>query len=214
MPPMDDDIELIHLDEALLVVRKPAGLLSVPGRGPDHADCIAARVQRRVSDALIVHRLDMATSGLLLMARGAEMHRRLSRLFAERQIDKRYEAVVAGCPAEAAGTIDLPLICDWPNRPRQKVDPVQGRPSLTRWQRLGDDAAAGTARLALEPVTGRSHQLRVHLLSIGHPIVGDELYAPSPWREAAPRLLLHACRLAFAHPANGTLQVFEDAAPF
>jgi tRNA pseudouridine32 synthase/23S rRNA pseudouridine746 synthase len=214
MPAMDDDIELIHLDAAMLVVRKPAGLLSVPGRGPENADCVAARVQRRVPDALIVHRLDMATSGLLLMARGAEMHRRLSRLFADRQVDKRYEAVVAGCPAEASGAIDLPLICDWPNRPRQKVDPLTGRASLTRWQVLGRDATAGTARLALEPVSGRSHQLRVHLLSIGHPIVGDELYAPTPWREAAPRLLLHACRLAFAHPADGTPQVFEDTAPF
>ena len=120
MPAMDDDIELIHLDAAMLVVRKPAGLLSVPGRGPENADCVAARVQRRVPDALIVHRLDMATSGLLLMARGAGMHRRLSRLFADRQVDKRYEAVVAGCPAEASGAIDLPLICDWPNRPRRR----------------------------------------------------------------------------------------------
>ncbi|MDQ5896594.1 MAG: tRNA pseudouridine32 synthase / rRNA pseudouridine746 synthase [Pseudomonadota bacterium] len=209
-----DDIELIHLDEALLVVRKPAGLLSVPGRGPENADCVAVRVQRQVPDALIVHRLDMATSGLLLMARGAEMHRRLSRLFAERQVDKRYEAVVAGCPHAQAGEIDQPLICDWPNRPRQMIDPERGRPSLTRWQRLEHDADAGTSRLALEPVTGRSHQLRVHLLSIGHPILGDDLYAPAPWRAAAPRLLLHACRLTFRHPADDRPVQFEDAAPF
>ena len=216
-----DPIALIHLDEALLVVRKPAGLLSVPGRGPGNADCVAARVQRRVPDALIVHRLDMATSGLLLMARGAEMHRRLSRLFADRQVDKRYEAVVAGCPGAQAGEIDAPLICDWPNRPRQMIDAERGRPSLTRWRRLdgggnggSGDGAAGTSRLSLEPVTGRSHQLRVHLLSIGHPILGDELYAPPPWREAAPRLLLHACRLAFVHPARGEPVHFEDPAPF
>ena len=134
--------------------------------------------------------------------------------FERRQIGKAYVARVAGAVSGEAGRIGLPLICDWPNRPRQKVDPLTGRASLTRWQVLGRDATAGTARLALEPVTGRSHQLRVHLRSIGHPIVGDELYAPTPWREAAPRLLLHACRLAFAHPADGTPQVFEDTAPF
>ncbi len=208
------DITFAHIDDALLVVRKPAGLLSVPGRGPQHADCVAARVQRLYPDALIVHRLDMATSGLLVMARGADAQRRLSRAFAERLIDKRYAAVVAGLVAGDHGEVALPLICDWPNRPRQIVDHACGKPALTRWRVLSRDETAGTTRVALEPVTGRSHQLRVHLLALGHPIVGDELYAPPPWRQAAPRLLLHACRLSLAHPVDGRTLTLEDAAPF
>lgn len=213
-PPVDTGLTPLFVDDTLLIVDKPAGLLSVPGRGEDKADCLVSRIQVQFADALIVHRLDMSTSGLLVLARGEEMHRLLSKLFRDRLVDKRYVAVVDGLLKAEQGEVELPLICDWPNRPRQKVDPLTGRASLTRWQVLGRDATAGTARLALEPVTGRSHQLRVHLLSIGHPIVGDELYAPTPWREAAPRLLLHACRLAFAHPADGTPQVFEDTAPF
>jgi tRNA pseudouridine32 synthase / 23S rRNA pseudouridine746 synthase len=207
-------LDLLHLDEAFVVVRKPAGLLSVPGRGPERADCVSARVQAQVPDALTVHRLDMATSGLLLMARGLESQRRLSRLFAERHIAKRYTAVVAGQVAGEVGEVALPLVCDWPNRPRQIVDHRVGKPALTRWQVLARDPERDTTRLALEPVTGRSHQLRVHLQSIGHPIVGDELYAPALWQRAADRLLLHACHLAFAHPFTGAALVFDDAVPF
>jgi tRNA pseudouridine32 synthase/23S rRNA pseudouridine746 synthase len=213
-PDAHTPIELLHLDEALVVVRKPAGLLSVPGRGPERADCVSARVQAQVHDALIVHRLDMATSGLLLMARGLESQRRLSRLFAERQIAKRYTAVVAGQVSGDAGEVALPLVCDWPNRPRQIVDHTTGKPALTRWQVITRGPHHDTTRLALEPVTGRSHQLRVHLQSIGHPIVGDELYAPEIWQRAANRLLLHACHLAFAHPFTGAALVFDDAVPF
>ena len=212
--PPQEPLRLHYVDDAIIVVVKPAGLLSVPGRGPDKQDCVIHRVQQDFPQAQIAHRLDMSTSGLLVVARDAAMQQVMYRLFRERAVEKRYIALVAGVVKPECGAIDLPLICDWPNRPRQKVDPLTGRASLTRWQVLGRDATAGTARLALEPVTGRSHQLRVHLLSIGHPIVGDELYAPTPWREAAPRLLLHACRLAFAHPADGTPQVFEDTAPF
>ena len=211
LPP---DIDLLHVDEALVVVRKPAGLLSVPGRGPERADCVSARVQQRLPDALVVHRLDMATSGLLLMARGVAAQRLLSAAFAERLVAKRYTAVVAGQIEADHGEVNLPLLCDWPNRPRQMVDHVRGKPALTRWRVLSRQLAAGTTRVELEPVTGRSHQLRVHLQSIGHPIVGDELYATTQWQQAAPRLLLHACHLAFAHPLSGAALAFDDPAAF
>jgi tRNA pseudouridine32 synthase/23S rRNA pseudouridine746 synthase len=213
-PAHDIDIALLHVDEALIVVRKPAGLLSVPGRGPERADCVSARVQRRLPDARIVHRLDMATSGLLLMARGAEAQRLLSAAFAERRVAKRYTAVVAGQISADCGEVNLPLVCDWPNRPRQMVDHARGKPALTRWQVLSRQPGDDTTRVELEPVTGRSHQLRVHLQSIGHPIVGDELYAPAHWQRTAPRLLLHACHLAFAHPLGGEALVFSDPAAF
>jgi tRNA pseudouridine32 synthase/23S rRNA pseudouridine746 synthase len=203
---------LVYVDDHLLVLEKPAGLLAVPGRGADKQDCLAARAQRLWPDARVVHRLDMATSGLMLMARGATMQRALSLAFAARQVDKHYVAVVAGALTGAAGEIELPLAQDWPNRPRRKVDMEHGKPSTTRWQRLAGDAAA--TRLALEPLTGRTHQLRVHLQAIGHPILGDALYAPTAVAAAAPRLLLHASSLAFAHPANGEPLAFESRVPF
>ncbi|WP_427915491.1 RluA family pseudouridine synthase [Ramlibacter sp. MMS24-I3-19] len=206
--------ELLHVDAWCVVALKPADLLSVPGRGQDKQDCLATRVQSLYPDALVVHRLDMATSGLWLMARGLAMQRRLARAFEQREVHKRYEAVVAGTPSETHGEIALPLGADWPNRPRQQVDPVHGKPSLTRWQVLGPGPRPGTTRLALEPVTGRSHQLRVHLLAIGHPIVGDALYAPPDIAAAAPRLWLHACDLRLAHPATGEPMHWASAAPF
>lgn len=213
-------LDLVHVDAHLLVIDKPAGLLSVPGRGADKQDCLAARVQRLYPDALVVHRLDMATSGLLLMARGAPMQRHLSRAFAERQIGKRYVAVVAGRlegPLPAPGgwaLIDLPLAADWPNRPRRIVDLEHGKPSQTRWRVLAYDAGADATRLELEPVTGRSHQLRVHLQSLGHPILGDSLYAPPEAQARAPRLLLHASELQLAHPATDEPLAWSSAAPF
>jgi tRNA pseudouridine32 synthase/23S rRNA pseudouridine746 synthase len=172
---------------------------------------MARRVQRIVPDALVVHRLDMATSGLMLFARGIDMQRALSRAFAARRVDKRYTAVVAGLVADDEGSIDLPIAADWPNRPRQKIDAERGRPSLTRWRVLARDAATATTRLAVEPVTGRTHQLRVHLHAIGHPIVGDALYAPTA---AAPRLLLHASLLRFADPRSGAPVAVESAPAF
>ncbi len=207
---------VVHEDAHLLALDKPAGLLAVPGRGEDKADCLSARAQRRWPDALVVHRLDQATSGLMLLARGPQAQRALGAAFAGRRVHKRYEALVHGRPAPPAsadgwGEIDLPLILDWPNRPRSHVDHVLGKPSLTRWRPLGWDAATGTTRLALEPVTGRSHQLRVHLQAIGHPIVGDLLYGRE---DAAPRLMLHACALRLAHPATGQALVLESPAPF
>ncbi|MBL8351156.1 MAG: RluA family pseudouridine synthase [Burkholderiaceae bacterium] len=207
-------LAIVHADHTLVVADKPAGLLCVPGRGPERADCLARRVQQRWPDALVVHRLDMATSGLVVFGRGAAMQRALSIAFAERRVDKGYEAVVAGLPADDAGEIDLPLAADWPNRPRQQVDRVAGKPSLTRWRVLQRDPQRGNSRLDLTPVTGRSHQLRLHLAAIGHPILGDELYAPPAWAAAAPRLLLHACRLALPALADGPALQLASPAPF
>ncbi len=200
-----------YVDEALLIVDKPAGLLSVAGRGPAGEDCLHARLLRTWPDALVVHRLDMATSGLIVFARGARAQRMLSIAFAERRVDKRYVAVVAGRPAgdgadaEGWSTIDLPLAADWPARPRQKVDPERGRPSLTRWRRQApaDGYRLAATRVLLQPVTGRSHQLRVHLAAVGHPILGDPLYAPPGAVAASPRLLLHAESLEIPHPFTG-----------
>ena len=205
---------MIHLDSGLVAVDKPAGLLAVPGRGADKADCVSARLQAAYPDALVVHRLDMATSGLMLLARGPEMQRRLSQAFAGRLIDKTYTAVVAGQLAEDAGEIDLPLGADWPNRPRQQVDALNGKPSLTRWRVLSRDVLRGQTRLALQPQTGRTHQLRVHLSAIGHAILGDALYASNAVAAAAPRLLLHASRLTLAHPLTGAPLDLRSEPPF
>lgn len=220
---MHEPPALIYADRWLLAFDKPAGLLAVPGRGADKADCLAARVQARWPDALVVHRLDEATSGLMLMARGAEMQRTLSALFAARQVDKRYVALAHGCPpaenVDAGGwaRIDLPLARDWPRRPRSKVDMGHGRPSLTLWRTLAQHEAPAWAdgitlcRLELRPVTGRSHQLRVHLLACGCPIAGDVLYdAP----DNAPRLMLHAAALRLTHPTSGQTLALQSAAPF
>lgn len=181
---------IVHVDEQLIAIDKPAGLLSVPGRGEDKQDCAWHRLQAIHPEALVVHRLDQATSGLLLFARSPAAQRALSRMFETRQIGKRYLAEVWGEVPQAEGEIDLPLAADWPNRPRQQVDPTHGRPSQTRWRRL--HTASGRSRLQLEPLTGRAHQLRVHCLAIGHPIVGDALYDPA---RPAARLMLHATQL-------------------
>lgn len=198
-----EGLELLHADDQLVAVDKPAGMLSVPGRGAEKADCAASRVQRAFADALIVHRLDMGTSGILVFGRGAAAQRALSIAFAERRVDKRYVAVVSGTMDASEGTIDLPLICDWPNRPRQMVSHERGKPSLTRWRVLArSPGGSPTTRVELEPLTGRSHQLRVHLQAIGHPILGDDLYAPADVQAMAPRLLLHAERLTLPHPGQ------------
>ena len=210
LPAIMPALTVLFSDEALIVADKPAGLLAVPGRGEAGRDNLASRMQALHADALAVHRLDMATSGLMLFARGAEAHRRLSRAFAERQVAKRYTAVVEGLMLADAGEIDAPLAADWPNRPRQRVDEATGRPSLTRWQVLRREVDC--TRLALQPVTGRSHQLRVHLQYIGHPIRGDEFYAALPLK--APRLLLHATGLRFGHPYTGKPMDFESPPAF
>lgn len=186
-------VRIVHVDADLVVIDKPAGLLSVPGR--TEPDCASARVQALYPDALVVHRLDQATSGLLMFARGADAQRALSADFAERRVHKVYTAIVGG-RLEGEGLIDLPLAADWPNRPRQQVDTVHGKPSQTRWRHLASEGAH--SRVALEPITGRSHQLRVHLAALGHPIMGDALYAPPALAQASTRLLLHASELHVA----------------
>lgn len=209
---MAPGFELLFIDDTLLVVNKPAGMLSVPGRGANLQDCMATRVQAEISDALVVHRLDMATSGLLLFARGKAAQRRLSHAFAQREVEKRYVAVVAGSVADDAGQIDLPLITDWPNRPLQKVDFDEGKASVTRYRVV--ERVGGDSRVELEPLTGRSHQLRVHMLAIGHPILGDALYAPSEVLGRAARLMLHAAMLSFVHPVSGAVLCVESEVPF
>ncbi|BAL22396.1 RluA family pseudouridine synthase [Azoarcus sp. KH32C] len=206
---------ILYADDALIVAEKPAGLLSVPGRGEERQDCLAARVQALYADARIVHRLDMATSGLIVLARGAEMHRRMSMAFERQTVGKRYLAQVHGHVDHEGGEIDLPLICDWENRPRQIVD-QRGRRALTRYHVLARDGVGRDAvsRVELEPVTGRSHQLRVHLMSIGHPILGDTLYAPPESAERHPRMLLHAAGISFDHPATQLPVSFESSVPF
>jgi len=227
------DLDVIFEDAHLLVLCKPAGLLAVPGRGPGKQDCLSARAQQRWPDARVVHRLDMATSGLMLMSRGEAMQRALSLAFERHEVRKRYEAVVAGRPAQSAATahdaategwhtINLPIAADWPNRPLRIVDPKHGKPSITRWRELAHDAGTGTTpfappgttRVALEPVTGRTHQLRVHMRAIGHPILGDMLYGDEASQSLAPRLLLHACELSLAHPHSGMPLAFASPAPF
>jgi len=199
-------------DAHLLVLAKPSGLLSVPGRGVDKQDCLSKRVQDLYPQALVVHRLDQDTSGLILMAKGPEAQRRLSRLFETRQVHKRYTAVVYGRPVanqpDESGwqTIDGPILLDWERRPIHIIHP-DGKPSQSRWRALQSSDTA--TLLELEPVTGRTHQLRVHLQSIGHPMLGDSLYAPADIRALSPRLMLHARDIGFTHPFTGQSMSFS-----
>lgn len=214
LPPPHAGLDIAYADDHFLVLNKPSGLLSVPGRGELFHDSLASRVQLEYPQALVVHRLDMQTSGLMVMALGAPMQRALSDLFQARQVHKRYVAVVAGLVANDHGEVNLPLITDWPNRPRQKVDHADGKPALTRWRVVQRDLIQGITRVDLEPVTGRSHQLRVHMMAIGHAIVGDPLYARADARAQADRLLLHAAELALPHPASGQPIHLQSPVPF
>lgn len=224
-------VTCLHADADLLVLDKPSGLLCVPGRGPDKQDCLSARAQQGWPDALIVHRLDQATSGLVVMARSIAAQRALSQAFAERRVHKLYVAVVQGCVAQTAAgagdpsanqseesspwhTIALPIAADWERRPLRVIDATLGKPSVTRWRAVQVDALAATTRVELQPVTGRTHQLRVHMAALGHPILGDALYANAAAHARAPRLLLHAAHIAFDHPATGEAMAFESPAPF
>lgn len=213
-PPPDTGLTLIHADEHLLLFDKPAGLLSVPGRGADKADCMASRARQRYADAMVVHRLDMETSGLFLMARGEVMQKTLSGMFERREMEKTYLALIDGTPKHEHGKIELPLICDWPNRPLQKVDHQIGKPAVTFYELVCSRPELNASLVRLRPVTGRSHQLRVHMLALGHPILGDRLYAPPAVREKAPRLMLHAHSLAFTHPVSGEVREFKTPADF
>jgi len=215
-PPARPVLTVLHETPEFLILSKQSGLLSVPGRLEEHADSLETRARKQFPDALTVHRLDRGTSGLLVMARSKAAHRHLSMQFEKRQTEKTYVAEVWGRMDEDTGTVDLPLRCDWPNRPKQHVDFENGKPSLTHWEVL--TRGEKTTRLELTPITGRSHQIRVHLMSIGHPILGDAFYAQGEaFGEAysiTNRLHLHAETLSFFHPADGRRVSFEDACPF
>ncbi len=209
--PPQDPLVILHEDAEVLLVDKPAGLLSVPGKAPELGDCLITRVQAAFPDALLVHRLDRDTSGVMIFALTPHAQRHLGLQFEKRMTKKTYLARVWGVPSEKSGTIDLPLIVDWPNRPRQMVCHDRGRPAQTDWRLLKDEG--DTARVRLQPRTGRSHQLRVHMLSLGHPILGDPFYATGPAR-AYDRLMLHSEELRFNHPQGGKSVKVRAAAPF
>ncbi len=241
-PPLTPFLDVVHHDDDLLVLNKPSGLLSVPGKAETHRDCLEARARERYPDARIVHRLDNATSGVIVLAMNKKAHRHLSMQFERRHTAKTYIARVWGHVAGDSGRIDLPLICDWPNRPMQMVDFERGKPSQTDWrvlEREGEcsfnsatvdppegalapcnDAVVSAmpgppvTRLELTPLTGRSHQLRVHLLALGHPILGDRFYAPDDALIAADRLQLHAHTLNVRRPADGEPVTFKVPCPF
>lgn len=214
-PPARCALSILHLCDRFVVVDKPSGLLSVPGRGAGKEDCLSARVQAEFPDAMIVHRLDMGTSGIVVMGRGPDAQRQLSVLFQERQVHKRYQALVDGCWTGAAeGEINLPISADWPNRPKQQIDHAAGKPSLTRYRILDVDSTREVSRIELEPVTGRSHQLRVHMEAMGHPILGDDFYGTEASCAKAGRLMLHACFIAFLPPDTGVPVSVASPPPF
>jgi len=209
--PPDTALNVLHHDHEILVVEKPAGLLSVPGKGADRADCLIARLRAVFPDVLLVHRLDLDTSGVMVFALTPHAQRHLGLQFEKRQIKKTYIARVAGRVTGRAGEIDLPLTVDWPNRPRQMVSHEKGRPAQTEWRVLRHDGC--TTRLRLNPLTGRSHQLRVHMLALGHPILGDPLYSEGAARDH-PRMMLHAETLRLRHPDGGRGEAFHAPCPF
>ncbi|WP_374404497.1 RluA family pseudouridine synthase [Niveibacterium sp.] len=214
-PPEHHGLSVLYLSDQLIVVDKPSGLLSVPGRHPGKEDCLSRRVQAQFPDAMIVHRLDMGTSGIIVMGRGAKALRELSRQFQERRVRKSYQALVDGCwSVAAAGEIGLPIGVDQANPPKQKVDHAAGRPCLTRYRVLDSSGIPGVSRIALEPITGRLHQLRVHMEAMGHPIIGDDFYGTPASCAKAERLMLHACQIEFEHPETGTLLRVECPPPF
>lgn len=210
--PPDTPLDILHADHELLVVNKPAGLLSVPGKGPHLADCLLARVQSAFPTALLVHRLDRDTSGVMVFAQTPHAQRHLGLQFEKRQTQKTYLARVSGLLQPRKGTVDLPLIVDWPNRPRQMVCHDTGKPAVTDWRVVRYDG--DETRVRLMPRTGRSHQLRVHMLALGHPILGDPFYATGPARDDHPRLMLHSEELRLRHPDGGVGQKFRAKAPF
>jgi tRNA pseudouridine32 synthase/23S rRNA pseudouridine746 synthase len=214
------ELDVVFVDDHLVILNKPSGLLSVPGRGEDKQDCLIARAQSEWPEALTVHRLDMATSGLMVIARGPETQRKLSHAFEIREVSKSYEAIVSGVlqaevtdSAERWQDIQMPLLIDWPNRPKSKVDWEHGKPSHTQWRVMGS-ALGNATRVELKPITGRTHQLRLHMMAIGHAILGDALYAPPEVQAQSSRLLLHARILRFKHPVTAKWMVFESKVPF
>lgn len=211
---MNNGLDILYQDPDLIIINKPAGLLSVPGRGENKQDSMISRIQQDYPEALTVHRLDMSTSGILLVALHEDSQRALSKLFQERKIDKKYIAIVDGLLEKTSGEINLPLIADWPNRPRQKVDMINGKPSITSFQLLEKYEVTKTSKVTLSPLTGRSHQLRVHMLSIGHAILGDQLYTTENTEKKSDRLLLHANRISFIQPFTEQRITIECQEPF
>lgn len=211
-PPMEPYLTILYQDDDILVLDKPSGLLSVPGKHPEHKDSLVLRVNRVFPTATVVHRLDMATSGIMLFALNKAAHKHIGQQFEKRQTQKRYFAKVYGRPEQSTGSITLPLICDWPNRPKQKVDMENGKQALTHWEiaEIRDDHTL----VSLKPVTGRSHQLRVHMVSLGHPILGDRLYAHEAALGMATRLQLHATELQITHPTLEQSIRFKCPHPF
>lgn len=210
--PPTDDIEIIHQDDDILVVNKPAGLLSVPGRLPEHKDSLVSRMQQQWPKTLTVHRLDMETSGVVVFALNKAAQSHMARQFQERKTHKTYIARIWGHPETDSGQVDVPLICDWPNRPKQKVCHEHGKQATTGWQTLQREE--NTTLVELNPITGRSHQLRVHMLHMGHVIVGDRFYAQGDALSFAERLHLHSQALQLSHPVSGETLSFESIAPF
>lgn len=210
--PPKGPLKIIHQDDDLLVLDKPHGLLTVPGKHENHRDCLEARAQAEYPEARIVHRLDMDTSGLIILAMNKPAHRHLGLQFERRHTEKTYRARIWGQPLEKSGVINLPLRCDWPNRPLQMVDHEEGRHAETAWEIIAHDGL--TSDVLLYPKTGRSHQLRVHMLAMGHPIIGDKFYAKDAALKASDRLCLHAEKLALYHPSGGAWMVFESPCPF
>ncbi len=215
------ELDMVFADDHLLVLNKPSGLLSVPGRGEDKQDCLIVRAQSQWPDALTVHRLDMATSGLVVIARGPQVQRTLSQAFALREVQKTYEAVVNGIlrsedssRTDAWHDIQMPLLIDWPNRPKSKIDWDHGKPSHTQWRIKSGPPCESATRVEMKPLTGRTHQLRLHMMAIGHAILGDSLYATPEILAKSPRLLLHARELQFRHPVTAEWMAFESTVPF
>lgn len=205
-------LDIVYKDEDLILVDKPSGLLSVPGKAEVHKDCLETRLRDIFQDLLLVHRLDLPTSGIMIFARNAHAQRHLGLQFEKRQIKKTYTATVWGQVIGNSGHINLPLICDWPNRPRQMVCFERGKQAQTDWEVESRETAS--TRLKLFPKTGRSHQLRVHCQALGHPILGDRFYAPDKALEAAPRLQLHALSISFRHPQGGRSMNLGVPCPF
>lgn len=207
-----DPLRIHFIDEVIIVIEKLSGLLTVPGKAEGHQDCLESRIKQDYADARVVHRLDMDTSGLIVLARTADAHRHLGLQFEKRYVDKTYEALVWGLVEPNSGAIDKPLRCDWPNRPKQMIDFELGRSAMTKFEVI--ERCEDRTRVKLHPLTGRSHQLRVHMLDLGHPILGDNLYAHRQAHDASSRLCLHANGLRFRHPNGGKHMTFVSECPF
>lgn len=214
VPICHEQVGIIFEDDDILLINKPAFLLSVPGRSPQNKDSVHSRLNEKYGTVLLLHRLDLDTSGIMVFAKTRLAQQHIARGFQKRAIHKRYVAVVHGLIDADEGTINLPIGPDWNNRPRNKIDHEEGKEAITHWQVMERDTAGNRTRLLLTPVTGRSHQLRLHTKAIGHPIIGCDLYAPPDIEALSPRLLLHACELGFYHPTTDEWRIYHSEVPF